>query len=281
MIMRKVVVFGAGGTGRRVYEMIKTQNEVLYFVDNDEEKWGQEYDGKKILSPDTLKRTKEYEAIYLGTLMGLSEVQEQMREIGLPLALLEKSYVEVSVNARILFLKRVAERMDKERIEGAVAEAGVFRGEFAKEINRFFCKRKCYLFDTFEGFDEKDFAYEEEESMTEDAKHLRKTSENLVRDKMPYKDMVVIRKGYFPDTTVGLDEKFCFVNLDMDLYRPTLEGLRYFYPRLSDNGIIVIHDYFTEIYPNIEKALDDFEKELGVRLRKMPIGDDISIAIIK
>lgn len=40
MIMRKVVVFGAGGTGRRVYEMIKTQNEVLYFVDNDEEKWG-------------------------------------------------------------------------------------------------------------------------------------------------------------------------------------------------------------------------------------------------
>lgn len=31
----------------------------------------------------------------------------------------------------------------------------------------------------------------------------------------------------------------------------------------------------------IEKVVDDYEKELGVKLHKLPIGDDISIAIVK
>ena len=38
--MRKGVVFGAGGTGRHVYEMSKDSAEILCFVDNDETKWG-------------------------------------------------------------------------------------------------------------------------------------------------------------------------------------------------------------------------------------------------
>ena len=50
---------------------------------------------------------------------------------------------------------------------------------------------------------------------------------------------------------------------------------------MRDGGVILIHDYFSEIFPNIEKCVDDFEQELGLRIRKMPIGDDISMAIIK
>ncbi len=38
--MRKGVVFGAGGTGRHVYEMNKDTTEILCFVDNDETKTG-------------------------------------------------------------------------------------------------------------------------------------------------------------------------------------------------------------------------------------------------
>ena len=117
--------------------------------------------------------------------------------------------------------------------------------------------------------------------MTEDALHLRETSENIVYNKMPYKEMVEIRKGYFPETTKGIEDIFAFVNLDMDLYQPTIEGLHFFYPKMSIGGIILIHDYFTEIYPNIEKAVSDFEKEIGFRLYKMPIGDDISLAIMR
>lgn len=98
---------------------------------------------------------------------------------------------------------------------------------------------------------------------------------------MYHMELVEIRKGYFPETLGDLDDRFAFVNLDMDLYRLTLEGLRYFYPRMSAGGVILIHDYFSDAYQNIEKVIDDYERELGVRLHKMPIGNDISIAIVK
>lgn len=40
----------------------------------------------------------------------------------------------------------------------------------------------------------------------------------------------------------GIEDSFCFVSLDMDLYKPTYEGLHYFYPRLNHGGYIFIHD---------------------------------------
>lgn len=278
--MTTAIVFGAGGTGRRVYEMIKSFVSVKAFVDNDSGKWGGYYDGIQISNPEILK-TEKYDVIYLGTLMGLNEVQKQLQEFNVPIEKLDKTYVEISVKSRIMFIKRLAERFRKEEVQGSVAEAGVFRGEFAKEINTYFPDRKCYLFDTFEGFDKRDFGYEEKPSMTEEANHLRATSEDIVYNKMPNKEMVEIRKGYFPETTKEIEDTFAFVNLDMDLYQPTIEGLKFFYPRMSVGGVILIHDYFTEIYPNVEKSVDDFEKESGIRLSKIPIGDDISIAIIK
>ena len=62
---------------------------------------------------------------------------------------------------------------------------------------------------------------------------------------------------------------------------PIIGGLRLFYPLMVNGGVILVHDYFKKVYPNIEKAIDDFEKEAGIRLHKMPIGDDISMAIVK
>ena len=45
------------------------------------------------------------------------------------------------------------------------------------------------------------------------------------------------------------DEKFAFVSLDLDLYKPTFEGLRFFYPKMIKGGCVLIHDYFTPSYP--------------------------------
>jgi O-methyltransferase len=62
------------------------------------------------------------------------------------------------------------------------------------------------------------------------------TNENFVLSKMPHPQKCVIKKGYFPETAQGLNETFCFVNLDMDLYQPTIEGLRFFYSRMTGGG---------------------------------------------
>ena len=105
---------------------------------------------------------------------------------------------------------------------------------------------------------------------------------NYLPRTVPYAEAVAEAPSWkCPETAEGIDDRFAFVNLDMDLYEPTIEGLRFFYPRMSEGGVILIHDYFSEAYPNIEQSVDDFVRELGTRLRKIPIGDDISMAIVK
>ncbi|MBR3622795.1 MAG: class I SAM-dependent methyltransferase, partial [Selenomonadaceae bacterium] len=125
-------------------------------------------------------------------------------------------------------------------------ECGVYRGGFAKWIARFMPDRKLYLFDTFEGFDNRDID-EKEEFYTGAFRRIYKfddTSVDIVLKNIgEYRDTVV-RKGYFPDTASGLEnERFAFVSLDTDLYKPILAGLEFFYPRLNPGGYIFVDDY--------------------------------------
>jgi hypothetical protein len=45
--------------------------------------------------------------------------------------------------------------------------------------------------------------------------------------------------------------------------------------------VILIHDFFGTDYPNVRTAVYDFEMWLGQRLKLLPIGDTLSIAIYK
>ena len=42
-----------------------------------------------------------------------------------------------------------------------------------------------------------------------------------------------------------------------------------------------MHDYFSQSYPNVKDAVDTFVESQSSRIYKMPIGDDLSIALIK
>jgi O-methyltransferase len=81
--------------------------------------------------------------------------------------------------------------------------------------------------------------------------------------RMPHPEKVVVRKGYFPVTLEGLEERFALVSLDVDLYKPTLAGLGYFYPRLSVGGCIFIHDYNSSRYKGVRKAVDEYTEANG------------------
>ena len=138
---------------------------------------------------------------------------------------------------------------------------------------------ELYLFDTFEGFDKRDISVERNNSYSEElAGHLNITGEQLVLSKLPHPDMCVILKGYFPETAEGIDEEFCFVNLDFDLYKPILAGLEFFVPRMVRGGVILIHDYFNPGYLGVKEAIKAFEDKCG-SLSLFPIGDGSSIAI--
>ena len=160
---------------------------------------------------------------------------------------------------RTAVLELMAREILRYKIDGAAAELGVYKGDFAKQINHFLPDKKLYLFDTFEGFDERDTSFDIQTGLrTRTPSDFTQTSEELVLSKMEHPEKCIIRKGWFPDTAEGIDDTFCFVSLDADLYQPILAGLKFFYPRLLHGGVIMIHDFNNSEYAGARKAVKEF-----------------------
>lgn len=175
---------------------------------------------------------------------------------------------------RIECFELAVKEIYKRGVEGAVAEVGVFRGEFAQYINAAFSQKMCYLFDTFEGFNANEALREMKNGNCTNAfvEAYKQTDIEVVLTRMQNLDNVVIKQGFFPETLGGLEETFAFVSLDVDFEESIYEGLKYFYPRLNRGGYIFIHDYNSDLR-GVEKAVDRYEKDAGMMLCKMPLCD--------
>ena len=273
----RAFIFGAGSVGKAILSYVQKQYKVIAFLDNDKTKWEKTFEGLPVRDPKSVLET-DYEMIVIASQAGVNTITEQLLGLGVALSSISSEYVAFTVGSRIIFLEKLGELFREKGIEGCVAEGGVFQGEFAREINRVFPTHKFYLFDTFSGFDARDVEIEWENNYSVfGAGHFQITSEEMVMSKLPYPDMCVIRKGFFPETVEGLDETFCFVNLDFDLYQPILAGLEYFAPRMVKGGVILIHDYFAEPFKGVKDALKHFEAKTGLNI--LPIGDGLSVAV--
>jgi len=179
------------------------------------------------------------------------------------------------------------------QIPGNVAECGVFRGTFAKRLNRLFYDRKLFLFDTFEGFSDESLMNENNRfycgeftnwviARNKNGKNWHSdTSVDYVMSLMPFPKQVIIKKGLVPDTFAGVEDTFAFVSLDMDIYEPTFEALKFFWDKMSKGGMLLLHDYYYSWLPGIELAVKDFEQWLGAKVAKFAVRDVCSLAIIK
>lgn len=232
--MLRVVCFGAGGGGKRLFEKIAEKYEVVAFVDNDKSKWGKTLFQIPICEPAELDNII-FDRIIITSAPGLDSVKMQCLNKGIPEEKIITSYVENSLESRIVFLKTLASMQEIREMPGACAEAGVFEGDFAKYINEYFPDRMLYLFDTFKGFDARDVIKEGGFSNAVSGDY-NNTSVKMVMKKMPYPSNCLIYEGYFPESAQGLDEKFCFVNLDLDLYEPTYNGLCFFCDKMVSGG---------------------------------------------
>lgn len=178
----------------------------------------------------------------------------------------------------------VAKQIIDENVEGSVAEVGVFRGTFSAMINHYFSDRLLYLFDTFEGFDDEEARDEIEKGHCKDSFLIGHKDTSLERavGNLECPDKAVVCKGLFPNTIPekARSEKFAFVSLDVDFEKSTFDGLEFFYPRLSEGGMIFIHDYTTCDLHGIKNAVDHYEMEHGIKLKKIPIADKAGTLII-
>lgn len=119
------------------------------------------------------------------------------------------------------------------KIKGDIAEVGTYKGGSSKIICEAKGRKTLHLFDTFEGLPELSKLY--------DTRLVQKGdyAASLIEIKRYLKGFkgVHFYKGLFPSTSGPVkNKKFSFVNLDVDLYKSTLSGLAFFYPRMSKGG---------------------------------------------
>lgn len=152
-------------------------------------------------------------------------------------------------------------------VPGSAAELGVYKGFFAGCINRLLPERTLYLFDSFQGFQPEAGA-----SAAFQAAH-ENTAAEIVLAAMPHPESVRLMPGFFPESLCGLEETFCLVSLDVDFPESTLDGLRYFWPRMAAGGYLLIHDWGNPALPGVRQAVAQYEQEIGRRLPALPLAD--------
>src|ERR1700730_4853850 len=100
--------------------------------------------------------------------------------------------------SRFMALMMNVRQVLQDGIEGDFAELGVWRGNSASILVDFAakCGKRVFLFDTFAGFDERDF-------VGIDSKHkvsFRDTSIDYVRETVGHDDITTYVQGRFPDS---------------------------------------------------------------------------------
>lgn len=144
-----------------------------------------------------------------------------------------------------------------EGIPGDLAELGVYRGNSAAVLAHYAEKadRSLYLFDTFSGFDPRDFVgIDANAPQAFDA-----TSIDMVKMTVG-SDRAIYVPGFFPGTVTPeiSDRRFAIAHLDCDLYEPMKAGLEFFYSRLSTGGLMMMHDYSNPHWAGAKQAVDEF-----------------------
>jgi hypothetical protein len=153
-----------------------------------------------------------------------------------------------------------------EGVPGDTAECGVYNGTTSGLI----CRanensghdRTHFAFDSFEGLSE---------PTATDGSHWKKgdlncTLEEAKNNLREFKRLVLL-KGWIPSRFSEVDHRrFAFVHIDVDLYKPTLESIKFFYPRLLPGAILICDDYGSSLCPGATKAIDNY---LSDKLEKM------------
>ena len=172
-------------------------------------------------------------------------------------------------------------------LDGDILECGVLRGFSAYLIRTLENKMSMnkingyYLIDSFEGLSEikpediptnKDLKIHKKGELKENLETVEKIFKNF--------ENVYILKGWIPEVFKHLDEnnKYKFVHLDVDLYKPTLDSLDYIFDKVVKGGVIITDDFQSPLFPGNQKAWKEyFDKKKINNWLALPSGQAVII----
>jgi O-methyltransferase len=196
-----------------------------------------------------------------------------------------KPYTMTSIE-RMYSLYLSVEYILSNNIVGSFVECGVWRGGSSMLIakmltNRKIYDRKIYLYDTYEGMSEptsNDISWlgQNAANLLEANKSKKKESvwcladlddvqTNLRLTNFEEKNLFFV-KGKVEDTIPQIipEEPIALLRLDTDWYESTKHELTYLFPKLTQNGILIIDDYGH--WEGCRKATDEYFEEKNIKI---------------
>ncbi len=201
---------------------------------------------------------------------GFNEVRRTVAEIG----------IKGIPDDRAFTLYKVAKAAAV--LPGELAECGCRRGKsthFILAATGIDSGKTIHIFDSFEGLSEptQDDKLETGKAAWEHGELA--TDQHMLEQNMKmYAHMLSIHKGWIPDRFDDIKGKiFSLVHIDVDLYQPTLDSLKFFYDRMTPGGIIVCDDYGSVLCPGAKKAFDEFFSNKPELLLELPSAQAIVV----
>jgi O-methyltransferase len=166
-------------------------------------------------------------------------------------------------------------------VPGDLVETGVWRGG-AAILMRAVLKaygdrnRRVWVADSFEGLPQPEPAIYPRDAA--DGHHrlngylgisLEQVKANFQRYGL-LDEQVVFLPGWFKDTLASAPiEQIGVLRLDGDMYESTIQALESLYPKVSEQGFVIIDDYGA--LPNCRAAVEDFRRSRGIEEPLFPI----------
>ena len=211
---------------------------------------------------DMITRLLNYGLKYLNLSIRPLPVYDDMEKEFLELYSRYKSFTMTSIERMYAAFKSV-EYIEKEGIEGAVVECGVWKGGSSmimasNLIKKGSVNRDFYLYDTFEGMPEPSEKDRDFRGISgrKDWEKNKRNDKNLwcyasleeVRSNMKMtgypENRIHYIQGKVEDTIPSvIPKKIAILRLDTDWYESSYHELKYLYPLLIEKGILILDDY--------------------------------------
>ncbi len=146
------------------------------------------------------------------------------------------------------------------RAAGAKSRAAALRNAPKRQYSA--TTHRLFIYDSFEGLPEK--RVEDESVMGVDFKQgellvtKREVKLRFLKAGLP---VPVIKKAWFSElTSEDMPAKIAFAFLDGDFYESIRDSLKLVAPRMSEDGVMVVHDYTNPALPGVKKAVDEWRE---------------------
>lgn len=148
---------------------------------------------------------------------------------------------------------------------GAFAEFGVGTGGFVANVALSKLFRDVWVFDTFCGYPEQTLWPDD---FVDVARFYGEAATDAVRQELESMGIRCV-EGLLPDSLHGCGlRNVGFAHVDLDSYGPTLDVLEYLDFVVLSGGVVCVHDYESQYFKGVTRAVDQFMADDGHRLRR-------------